>query len=298
MCVGQRLRHFPKLTGVRNYHHLDLRQNKISYVPLLTGLPFKTVDLRDNPLNCSTIWNLGSKIRILQNSCMGNRFNKSTPASDNRRILKDSFPTSPQKADSLHSPTVTIALSTSGAIGLCVFLSLVTGLCVKMQRQSRNNQSKCHMKDVSIPMESKKRAISSIETLSITSSETSEIGRNDIINVEVHDIEMQDEHSGLTFGICTKPQVPPPPHAVVTVSPQPALPPELAVRTVTVEPESHSLPMDAVDTAPTEDCKTSKCQVHSPAHVVVPSRMGKRKLQRPTPYNKKMRPTELPTPLP
>ena len=144
MCVDKQLRHFPKFTGVKNYLHLDLRRNRITYVPLLNGIQFQTVDLRDNPLNCSTLGYF-SHPRIIQNSCnlpatKGN-YTHHNPKTGNRRIIDTKLHSHIEGKSLNTSPTITIALSSTGAISLCVFLSVTFGFCAKRKWDSNQSMS-------------------------------------------------------------------------------------------------------------------------------------------------------------
>ena len=161
MCVNKHLRTYPSFITTTGFKSLDLRNNYlIGLPPIGYASLFDKVDLRGNPLNCSGIHIYLSN--VIQDKCdfsVKNCSNCESLDSGYRRVGKTmNNPQSPQENPAYEqSPIMVIALSSTGAVGFCVFLSLIIGLCVKHQKYLSSRHREGEMEN----------------TDSITSSETS-----------------------------------------------------------------------------------------------------------------------------
>ena len=148
-CSHANLRTYPNVPMNRLFNTLDVRHNRISSLPSQQVLNhFKRIDLRGNPLNCSGI-QFFIDSRILQDVCTPTpcknctTISSQTLDSDHRKVSNHKPPVfsdtsgNPQS----ESPTMTIAISTTGVLSFCVFTSVATGICWKKHHRKKRKPS-------------------------------------------------------------------------------------------------------------------------------------------------------------
>ena len=181
-CAGRNMVHYPQFITTHGFSTLDLRNNKLRQLPTVSYVHrFKTVDLRNNPLRCQTeekyYFQVVSTI-LIQTQCSTPQYNSTvekekTDVNSSNRILstktgknQPTFTTN----DAQSTPVVTIALSTTGSIGLVILLSTVITIYMKREKYHQT-------------LASLRKSPSNGSSLSITSSNVS--GEGELVNVAV-----------------------------------------------------------------------------------------------------------------
>ena len=156
-CSHRNLRNIPRLPQDPIFTGLDLSHNRIrTYPPPELLMWFQHIDLRGNPLNCSTIV-IHAHRRVSQDSCDLNITSQSTfmsPDSADRKYgIVHGAPHSPSTSSSSENqqPILTIALSSvSGILGFIMFTSMIIGLYMKMRRRPRGDEDSITSSNVSL----------------------------------------------------------------------------------------------------------------------------------------------------
>ena len=260
--------------NVKGFTHLDLRYNRIQSFPdsKLIGI-FQEIDILGNPLDCTRV-KFYIHSSIIQNQCTfeslhknGTFKNGTFPESDNRKLVSE-LPVD-TKGNYPSTPVVTIALSTTGAIGFCLFLGVSTGLCINNRKRKRKKRKKTPV--VSIEMDpSEDRENEYSDSLSVTSSNISQqyqclIGDSVTVGADVYPtpmdfgencVDMEDITQGPLSSLClsavtTDPgqimqQGLSPPQHIPTLPPPPPSLPRGGVRGGAIS-ASQSLPQDPAD---------------------------------------------------
>ena len=156
LCTDQRLTQYPAFVTTQGFSYLVLRKNRLNHLPNTEyAVRFHHIDLRNNLLNCSQELDFRLQLIVLQNSCNFTRPGtkptqpplgadaRPTPETGARKA--HDFPRSPlhnhldhsSKNNRSDSPILTIALSSSGAIAVCLCVGTLVGIYVKYRRGLR-----------------------------------------------------------------------------------------------------------------------------------------------------------------
>ena len=214
-CAYRNLKNYPVLRHTKGFSRLDLRFNKLDSFPGSSLLGrFDHIDIRGNPLDCEGI-DFYIDRTVIQDKCAFDDIsincshcNENIPESDSRRFGSD-IPITSESSQPI--PPVTIALSATGAISVCIIFGVSTGLCVRKRKRKERKRKQRKGREIEVEERTSLSISSSNVSQDLTMSVNAVVHNLAGIPTDTSVIMHSNENLALINPFPTSPPPPPPP---------------------------------------------------------------------------------------